>query len=220
VRRPLARVTVASPDPAVRSAIEQLSDALRGELNVKEVVAIADDSALCSLSAKANFKRLGKRLGPKMKAVAAAVEKLDADAIARLERGESVEVEGESLNSEDISLSRQALPGNASESQNGITVVLDTNVTAELAAEGLARELVSRVQNLRKDADLSVSQRIQLFVSADGPVAKMLDSDELRSLIQRETLATALERAVAPNGSRTAQESIDGEPITLALLPA
>jgi isoleucyl-tRNA synthetase len=223
VRRPLARVTVASPDPAVRSAVEQLSEALRGELNVKEVVAIADDSALCSLSAKANFKRLGKRLGPKMKAVAAAVEQLDAAAIARLERGESIEVEGEALSAEDITLARQALPGNASETQGGVTVVLDTNVTPELAAEGLAREVVSRVQNLRRDANLSVSQRIQLFVDTTGPVAKMLDSAELKALIQRETLAIALERAAFasfPTGSHTAQESIDGESVQLGLAPA
>jgi isoleucyl-tRNA synthetase len=221
VRRPLARVTVASPDPAVRSAVEQLSDALRGELNVKEVVALADDSALCSLSAKANFKRLGKRLGPKMKAVAAAVEKLDAEAIARLERGESLELEGESLSGEDVLLSRQALPGNASESQGGITVVLDTNVTPELAAEGLAREVVSRVQNLRKEAELSVSERIQLFVGAGGAVAKMLEDGELRAMIQRETLALTLERsATLPASARTLQENIDGESVTLGLLPA
>ena len=218
VRRPLARVTIASPDPGVRSAVEQLADALRGELNVKEVVAIADDSALCSLSAKANFKRLGKRLGPRMKAVAAAVEQLDATAIARLERGESVEVAGEVLSGEDISLTREALPGNASETQGGITVVLDTNVTPELAAEGLAREVVSRIQNLRRDANLSVSQRVQLFVGAGGPVSQMLDSAELRGLIQRETLAVALERTQTfPAGARTVQESIDGEAVTLGL---
>jgi isoleucyl-tRNA synthetase len=158
-----------------------------------------------------------------MKAVAAAVEKLDAAAIARLERGESIEVEGEALSAEDITLARQALPGNASETQGGVTVVLDTNVTPELAAEGLAREVVSRVQNLRRDANLSVSQRIQLFVDTTGPVAKMLDSAELKALIQRETLAIALERAAFasfPTGSHTAQESIDGESVQLGLAPA
>jgi isoleucyl-tRNA synthetase len=223
VRRPLARVTIASPDPAVRSAVEQLSDALSGELNVKEVVAIADDSALCSLSAKANFKRLGKRLGPKMKAVASAVEKLDAAAIARLERGESIELEGEALTPEDILLAREALPGNASETQGGVTVVLDTNVTPELAAEGLAREVVSRVQSLRKDAELTVSQRIHLFVDADGAVARMLETPELRGLIQRETLGIALERVKAatfPGASIQKQETIDGEAVTFGLVPA
>ncbi|HYJ08693.1 MAG TPA: isoleucine--tRNA ligase, partial [Polyangiaceae bacterium] len=194
VRRPLQRVTVASPDPQVRASIEQLADALRGELNVKEVLAIADDSALCSLSAKANFKRLGKRLGPRMKTVASAVERLDAAAIASLERGESVELEGEILSGEDVLLSRSAMPGNASETQNGITVVLDTNITPKLAAEGLARELLSRIQNLRKDAGLSVSQRITLYVDAGGLVAEMLDHTDLRELIQREALTTELNR--------------------------
>ncbi|HYP88610.1 MAG TPA: class I tRNA ligase family protein, partial [Polyangiaceae bacterium] len=221
VRRPLSRVTVASPDAAVRSAIEQLSDALRGELNVKEVVAIADDSALCSLSAKANFKRLGKRLGPKMKVVAAAVEKLDAAAIARLERGESIEIEGETLSAEDITLARQALPGNASETQSGITVVLDTNVTPELAAEGLAREMISRIQNLRKEAGLSVSERIRVFVDAQGSVAGMLGNAELSALIQRETLALELlttSSATFPPGNASVRESIDGEAVSIALV--
>jgi isoleucyl-tRNA synthetase len=223
VRRPLARVTVASPDEAVRSAVEQLADALCGELNVKEVVAIADDSALCSLSAKANFKRLGKRLGAKMKAVASAVEKLDAAAIARLELGETLEVEGEALTREDILLAREALPGNASETQGGVTVVLDTNVTPELAAEGLAREVVSRVQNLRKEAELNVSQRIQLFVDATGPVSKMLEVPELSGMIVRETLGVALERvnvASFPSASVKKLESIDGETVTFGLVPA
>ena len=222
VRRPLARVTVASPDPQVLAAVEQLSEALRGELNVKEVDAIADDSALCTLSAKANFKRLGKRLGPKMKTVAAAVEKLDAASIARLERGESLELEGEALSAEDILLSREAMPGSASETQGGITVVLDTNMTPKLAAEGLARELLSRVQNLRKQAGLSVSQRIALYVDASGVVSEMLDSAELRELIQRETLALELKRGAAsefPAGSTSTKESIDGVALTLGLKP-
>jgi len=223
VRRPLARLTIASPDATVRSAVEQLADALQGELNVKEVVAIADDSALCSLSAKANFKRLGKRLGPKMKAIAGAVEALDAAAIARLERGESLEVDGETLTREDILLDRQALPGNASESQGSLTVVLDTHITPELAAEGLARELVSRIQNLRKTAELSVSQRIVLKIDAQGAVAEMLANPELRALIQRETLATELSLSASasfPENAVTQAESIDGEPFTLGLVLA
>ncbi|MDX2053437.1 MAG: isoleucine--tRNA ligase [Polyangiaceae bacterium] len=223
VRRPLGRVTIASPDANVRRAIAHMADAISGELNVKEVVAIADDSELCSLSAKANFKRLGKRLGPKMKVLAAAVETLDAATIARLERGESLELEGEVLTLEDILLTRSALPGNASETAEGVTVVLDTNVTPELAAEGLAREVVSRVQNLRKDADFSVSQRISLHIAASGAVAEMLQNPELRALIQRETLALELEctsAAAFPPASVNKAESIDGESITLGVAAA
>ncbi len=223
VRRPLARVTVASPDPTVLAAIEQLSEALRGELNVKEVEAIADDSALCTLSAKANFKQLGKRLGPKMKAIAGAVEKLDAAAIARLERGESIELEGETLSGDDILISRAVAPGNAAESQAGITVVLDTAITPQLAAEGLAREVVSRVQNLRKQGGLSVSQRINLYVDSAGALEQMFESAELRELIQRETLTLQLERrpsAAFPTDAVTARESIDGAALSLGISPA
>jgi len=113
------------------------------------------------------------------------------------------------------------LPGNASESQSGITVVLDTTVTPELAAEGLAREVVSRIQNLRKDAGLSVSQRIRLYIEAAGPVADMLKNPELSGLIQRETLASELlstASASFPAGSSTSQETIDAEAVSIALV--
>ncbi len=223
VRRPLARVTVASPDPAVRGAIEQLADALRGELNVKEVETIADDAALCRVSAKANFKRLGKRLGPKMKAIAARVEALDTGELARLARGEKLELEGEVLEADDVLLSREARLGTASESRDGITVVLDTEVTPELLAEGLARELVSRIQNLRKTAELSVSQRIRLSIDAGSSLDKTLENRELRELVQRETLTTELTRApraAFPADALVKDESIDGEPLVLGLTPA
>jgi isoleucyl-tRNA synthetase len=101
--------------------------------------------------------------------------------------------------------------------------MLDTNVTPKLAAEGLARELVSRVQNLRKQACLSVSARIALCVDASGLVSEMLDSAELRELIQRETLALDLKRVKVsdfPAGSATSAEAIDGGAVTLGLTRA
>jgi isoleucyl-tRNA synthetase len=223
VRRPLARVTVASPDPQVRAAIEQLADAVRGELNVKAVDTISDDSALCQLAAKANFKRLGKRLGPKMKAVAAAIEALDEGSLVRLERGETLQLEGETLDKDDVLFSRAVPPGSAAENHGGLTVVLDTTITPELAAEGLARELVNRLQNLRKSADLSVSQRIRVFVDSRGEVSKVLAQSELRELVQRETLAIELAQMPVvefPGGVVVKQENIDNEALTLGLVAA
>jgi isoleucyl-tRNA synthetase len=223
VRRPLSRVTISSQDPFVRAAIEQFSDAIKGELNVKEVVVSQSESRLSEVTAKANFKQLGKRLGPKMKSVAAKVAAFGAAEIARLERGESVEVEAELLTLADVLLNREGSAGSASESQGGMTVVLETQVSAELAREGLARELVSRVQSLRKNAAFTVSQRIRLFVEASGPLAEVLERAELRELLQRETLAVEVVRSLAsqfPEGATRCDEVIDKVPLTIAVLAA
>jgi len=162
---------------------------------VKAVDVIVDDSALCKVSANPNFRALGKKLGPRLKAVQNALAAFGPAELDALARDGKVELEGETLTAEDILLTREASVGGAVESQNGLTVLLDTNITPELHHEGLARELVNRVQNLRKTAGLDVSQRIRLRVHATGQAAAMLENAALRELVARETLAVSLESA-------------------------
>jgi isoleucyl-tRNA synthetase len=222
VRRPLAQITVASADPAVQAAVDQFHDAITGELNVKSVRVISDDSTLNKVSAKPNFRTLGKRLGPKLKAVQARLATFSAQELALLEAEGSILVEGERLGPEDILLTREASAGGAVESQAGITVMLDTHITAELHAEGLARELVNRIQNLRKQAGLDVSQRIRLVLACDGVLGEVAESETLSELIVRETLATELTRVregAAPQLAHVKADVIDKEPVTIALEP-
>jgi isoleucyl-tRNA synthetase len=222
VRRPLAKVTVASADSKVREAVGQFRDAIMGELNIKEISVLADDSALCKISAKPNFRTLGKRLGPKLKAVQTRLLAFGADELKALEREGSVEVEGEKLTSEDILLTREAASGGAIESQNGITVMLDTKITPELHAEGLARELVNRIQNLRKSADLDVSQRIRLVLACDGVLGEVANSESLSEIIARETLAVEVEHvkeSAAPKLKHVKSDVIEGENVIIALEP-
>ncbi|HEX5656982.1 MAG TPA: isoleucine--tRNA ligase [Polyangiales bacterium] len=222
VRRPLAKATVASPDPRVRAAVEQFAEAITGELNVKRVEVIADDSALCKLSAKPNFRTLGKRLGPKLKPVQSALASLSSAEIAALEQRGSLEIEGETLTLEDILLTREATGVGAVESQNGLTVLLDTAISAELLAEGLARELVNRIQNLRKSAGLDVSQRIKLVLACDGRLGEVVDSETLSELIARETLATSITRvreSAAPALKHVKEDVIEKERVVIALEP-
>jgi isoleucyl-tRNA synthetase len=193
VRRPLGKATVASPDPEVRAAIEQFADAITGELNVKAVEVIADDSALCKVTAKPNFRTLGKRLGPKLKAVQAALLALSGEELSALEERGTIELAGELLTRDDVLLTREAVSAGAVESQGGLTVLLDTKITPELHAEGIARELVNRIQNLRKQANLDVSQRIRLVLACDGVLGEVADSETLSELIARETLTSELE---------------------------
>jgi isoleucyl-tRNA synthetase len=223
VRRPLARVTVASADSKVRDAVGQFREAIMGELNIKEISVLADDSGLCKVTAKPNFRTLGKRLGPKLKAVQQRLAAFGADDLKKLEAEGSVDVEGEQLTSEDILLTREATGGGAVESQNGITVMLDTKITPELHAEGLARELVNRIQNLRKSADLDVSQRIRLVLACDGVLGEVANSESLSEIIARETLAVEVEHvkeSAAPKLKHVKSDVIEGEKVIIALEPA
>lgn len=220
VRRPLGELTVASRDPAVREAVTQFLEAITGELNVKRVRVLEDDSALCKVTAKPNFRALGKRLGPKLKAVQQALAALDGGAISLLEAQGFIEVEDEKLTLDDILLTREATGGGPVESQGGITVMLDTKITPELHAEGLARELVNRIQNLRKQAGLDVSQRIRLVLACDGVLGEVADSETLSELIARETLAVSVERVrenAAPDWPHRKADTIDGERVVIAL---
>lgn len=217
VRRPLPSMTVACADAGVRGGIERFAKDIQGELNIRKVEVIESDRALVSLSAKANFKVLGKRLGPKMKQVAGAVASLDHDILLAVLGGQSIDVQGEQLTQEDLMIHRKALPGRVVESSDGVTVVLDTQIDEQLALEGLARELINRVQNLRKSAGLDVSDKIDLRLQSDGPCAKVFQNPELCALVAAETLSQDLALGQAPADWVHTKAEIDGEAIELSL---
>jgi isoleucyl-tRNA synthetase len=225
VRRPLPRLTVISHDPVARAAVEAFRADVMGELNVKEIDISADDSGVVALEVKANFKSLGRRLGKKMKSVALGVSALDAKAIARLMAGEFVEVEGERLEGDDVLITRSPLPGLAAESGELATVVLDTTIDEGLRLEGWAREIVNRIQSLRKKALLEVSDRIHVEIACDPPLAAAVDDSFLRALMAGETLADDLRLVdeVAPSedsGRISSIESIDDHAIHITLRPS
>jgi isoleucyl-tRNA synthetase len=219
VRRPLPSLTVASHDPEVRAAVERFAEDIEGELNVKSIELAEDDAELVSLSAKANFKVLGRKLGKKMKVVAKAVEQLDAATLRGVLEGGSVEVEGETLGADELVFRREPLPGRVADSAGGITVVLDTSIDEALEQEGLARELINRIQNLRKGAELDVSDRIALVVecAGEGKLAGALAREDLREMIQGETLATSLAVNEGAALEHRGEDEIDGETVALSL---
>src|SRR5690606_29973085 len=178
-----------------------------------------DDSALVSLSAKANFKVLGKRLGKQMKAVAQAVEALDRASLLRVLDGETVEIEGHTLGADDLVFRREPLPGRVAESEGNITVLLDTTIDEALEQEGLARELINRVQNLRKAAELEVSDRIELAVAcaSDSKLLAALAREELRRLITSETLAERLTVNPERELDHRAEDTIDQDAVVVSL---
>lgn len=222
VRRPLGKLTVASPDEAVRSAIAAHRDDLLSELNIKQLDIVADDGGLVTLKAKANFKVLGRRLGKRMKAVAGAVAQLSAAQVEDYVRGGSIEVEGETLSGDDILIDREVAGGLAAEAAEGMTVLVDTELTEALRLEGLAREGISRVQNLRKSADLDVSQRVDVVMACGGDLAQVAIRPELAELIKAETLAETLNQSEHKASETLGMEhhtgdTIDGENLSIGI---
>ena len=194
VRQPLSALKLAGGD------VKGLEELIEDELNVKSVQFIADETELCDVSFKANFKTLGKKCGPKMKAVAAAIQ--SAKEIP-------AEIEGIAIDAEDVLVTRSPKAGLVVQSEGKVVVGLETALTPELVAEGLAREFVSHVQAMRKEADFEVTQRITVTVKADDETRAALE--KYLDYVKNETLATEIvwsdevaAEAVDLNGHATA----------------
>ncbi len=162
VRQPLERVTVVTRDPGVAAAIEAHRELICEELNVHGFEVHADESDLVVLSAKADFRRLGPRLGKGTGVVAGAIASLDHASIATLLEGGEMTVGDTVINAEDIVVSRTPHEGTVVATEGAITVALDARLTEDLLTEGVARELVNRIQLLRRSDGLVVTDRIAL----------------------------------------------------------
>jgi isoleucyl-tRNA synthetase len=214
VRQPLRRLTVVTRDDAVAAAVASHRDLVMEELNVKEVELGRHEDELVHLSCKANFKVLGPRLGGRMKDVAAAIADLPHDAVSSLVEGETVSVAGVDLASDDIVVQREPRPGVVVAAEGAVSVALDTGLDDALVAEGRAREIVSRVQAMRRDADLAVTDRIRLAWHADDPdlVAAM---ERFAGLIAAEVLAVEIDRRDDPAG--LVNVDVDGQPMAVRI---
>lgn len=194
VRQPLPRIILPMARKQDRAAVEAVRDIVLDEVNVKAIDFVNDDSGIVHKNGKPNFPVLGKKAGRHMKALAAAIAALDSAALTAFETEGSlaVVVEGETftLEPEDLLVSRIGISGWQVESEDGLTVALDTQLTDTLIAEGLARELVNRIQNMRKEADFEVTDRIDVFFEGDETLKRALESQE--EYICGETLAVHL----------------------------
>lgn len=192
VRQPLARIILPIKDEAERSAILSIKDIILEEVNVKKIEFVDDDSGIVHKSAKPNFPVLGKKLGPKMKAVSAKVRELDTETISKFEQDGFIEldlgVDGMvRIDTEELEIIRTGLEGWQVESERGLSVAVDTELSTELIQEGLAREFVNRIQNMRKEADFDVVDRIEIgFSGSDNLKEAVVSKSEY---IKRETLA-------------------------------
>lgn len=172
VRQPLAKAIIVPPDEDVKEMLSQTSGIISEELNVKGVEFSSNESELVERSVKPNFKSLGPKLGKNMKEAAAMAARLTSEQVEALIGGDSVILnfsDGSSyeLGSDDMIIQRTEKEGVSVATEGGVTLALDTVLNKELLEEGFAREFVSKIQNMRKEADLEVSDRIVIKFTAD-----------------------------------------------------
>lgn len=190
VRQPLLKMMVAI-DKSKRDALQKMEDVILEEVNIKELIILDDDSAIVNKSAKPNFKVVGPKYGKLVKALTTAIKNLDGASISLLEKnGEleiSVENEKVKITKEDIEIVSHEIEGWLVESEEGVTVAVDTELNEELIAEGYAREFVNRIQNMRKDANFDVVDRIKVFYSSEQKLNDYLT--KFNDYIANEVLA-------------------------------
>ena len=195
VRQPLSKIMIPVANEEMKAQIEKVSHLIKSEVNIKEIEFLSPDNNILVKNVKPNFKTLGKKYGKQMKQIQAYFTNMSQDEIHAFEKngGTHLDVDGVDveLTLEDALISTQDIPGWAVTSQDDLTVALDMTITDELMQEGLAREIVNRVQNLRKTGGFEVTDRIELLIEKNDKtntaVAKYGD------YICNETLATITE---------------------------
>lgn len=193
VRQPLQKVMIPILDKKIESQILDIADLIKQEVNVKEIELINADEAkdLIVKQVKPNFKALGPKLGKDMKMVGSAIQNLSAEAIAQLENEGKISVEGYEIGIEDVEISAKDIPDWTIASEGKITVALDLTLTDELRAEGVAREFINRIQNLRKESDFELTDKIKIQLTKNCPYLTAILNNE--NYISSEVLSSKIE---------------------------
>ena len=190
VRQPLKKIMVVV-EKSKKDSLKYMKDVILDEVNIKELIVLDDDSEIVNKSAKANFKSLGPKFGKKVKAAAEAIKAFGKEEISAIESGEKVElnIDGEKLavTPNDVEIISTEIKGWVVESEGGVTVAIDTELTSELIEEGIAREFVNRIQNMRKDAGFDVTDRIKIFFNGSEKLVNAVIS--FKNYVSTETLA-------------------------------
>ncbi len=223
VRQPLARMTAVAADADARAALEAARELLADELNVKQVVVSADEAAFVTYSARPNLPVLGRRFGKDLGRIKAELAALTGADLAAIVHGGSVpspSIDGLAYDAETVLVDRTSRPGTVVETSDGVTVALDLEVDEVLRLEGLARELINRVQAIRKERDLPLDARIALEVQCGGDLARALEAHW--ELIAAEVLAVGSKPDPGTSLAGVAEGDIarldvDGEPLVVAL---
>ena len=219
VRQPLTKIVIPLLDPAMRRHIEAVRQLVMNEVNVKEIELIEQTTGLITKRIKPNFKTLGPRCGKQMKQISALVASFTQEQIAELERqgGMTLSVDGAELpvTLSDFEITSEDMPGWLVATEGRLTVALDITVTEELKREGVARELINRIQNIRKESGFEVTDRVKVVIE-DKPLVKGAVAD-FADYIASQTLALEVRLAPAAEGAFVSGTEIDEEPIRIGV---
>jgi isoleucyl-tRNA synthetase len=218
VRQPLAKILVPVLSEKVRDEVQQMRDVILDEVNVKRLEFVTDESTIVRRKAKPDFRSLGTKYGKAVQPIAAAVRELGSMQLRALEMGESVSVPVAGVSYEitraDVEIVHEDIKGWLVASDGPVTVALDTTVTDELLLEGLAREFVNRVQNLRKESGFLVTDRIRISVAASDRLRSALNM--MDPYVRQETLATEVTVMSSPSAAMT-RIDVNGEAADIAV---
>lgn len=220
VRQPLRKLIVPVNTKEQRDAIDSVKDIILDEVNVKQIEYIEDDSGIVQKSAKPNYPVLGRKLGKRMKLVATRVQALTTREISEFEsKGQWLidlqDDEPVALTADDVIITRHGLEGWSVETESGVTVALDTELDDSLVHEGFAREVVNRVQNMRKEADFELTDRIDIFLDGDDIFRTSVEF--MKEYVKNETLAGSIKYGASANYDFIKQWEINEKNCTIAI---
>ena len=204
VRQPLQKILIPILDAKMKNDIERVSLIILSEINVKEIDYLAEESTVLTKQIKPNFKTLGPKFGKKMKLIASKITSFTSDDITAIETNGSFTISDEiTLELTDVEIGSSDIPGFSVATDEGLTVALDITLTDNLKEEGLAREFVNRIQNLRKDNGFEVTDKIIIEIEKNQSITNAINNN--LDYICSETLASSL----------LFSENLDGETIDL-----
>lgn len=213
VRQPLNKIMIPVSDPRLKEQIEAIEKLVMAEVNVKELEFMSDDSGLLKKSLKANFKTLGPRYGKQMKQLAATISGFTNAQINELEKNGIcyLTIDGEKIEIllADVEIITQDIPGWLVVSEGNLTVALDITITEDLRDEGIARDLVNRIQNLRKEQEFEVTDKIYLKIERNEKILKAIEKNFI--YICSETLALSLDLVEKINDSKGVEVELGDE---------
>ena len=219
VRQPLQGVYIVSANSKVLEALKKGEQLIADELNVKNVFFEEKEDAFVSLKGKANFRSLGKKAGPLMGTLKSLIEQLDSKRLLILEHGHDLVIPLEEgsfvLSPEDVLLTREALPGLVASSKGDVTIALDTSLNEPLLLEGLARELVNKVNTMRREGGFAVTDRIFLTLRATERLHTALALH--KNYIEHEVLAVSISFTTKESGDLW---DLNGEPTYIEIVKA
>ena len=222
VRQPLQKIIIPVLDKNMAKHIEAVRQLIMGEVNVKDIELISDTTGIITKRIKPNFKTLGPKYGKYMKQIAALVATFTQEQIAAVENDAEtiLNIDGEQVVTTvaDYEITSEDMPGWLVASEGKLTVALDITITDDLRREGVARELVNRIQNIRKDSGFEVTDKIRVEIEATELTAPAIES--FADYIAQQTLAVDVKAVASPAGSFVVDSDIDESPLKIAVTKA